>query len=307
MPMRFGVAGLALILVSTPASAFSTPVLGGRGGGNYAVVCPAGSYLVEIRGKTGGWMDAVSISCGFIDPYYPGNAQGEFRFKPGAGAAFTSLFDKVVGGTGGGGWGGTACNFVDQVATGINVEIANNDGRTFVSDVRLECVRIKPPYDPASAGGIRGRPGAADTSYKDVGVLRCPSEQWAVGIQGTAGVYVDSIGLVCQAAFGPYAKPSPKPPVIAGPTERMKEKNAGILEAFGRFDAPTIDGNGVDICLHWGTSCGAPAADEFCRRKGFAGSTANTIRNDLPPTLVLGDNAVCTDATCDRFSNITCQ
>jgi hypothetical protein len=73
------------------------------------------------------------------------------------------------------------------------------------------------------------------------------------------------------------------------------------------FNAPMFAGYAVDICLHWGQACGKPAADEFCRRQGFAESVSHAIQNDTPPTLVLGDNTVCDLALCDRFSAITCR
>ena len=74
----------------------------------------------------------------------------------------------------------------------------------------------------------------------------------------------------------------------------------------GRFVEPVVTGYGVDICLNWGANCGKPAADEFCRRQGFAESSSSTVREDAPPTLVLGDNAVCGEGFCDRFSEIVC-
>jgi hypothetical protein len=74
----------------------------------------------------------------------------------------------------------------------------------------------------------------------------------------------------------------------------------------GRFQNPQVNGYAVDICLNFSANCEKPAADEFCRRQGFAGSVSHTIQPDTPPTLILGDNAICSEGFCDRFSEIVC-
>ena len=42
-----------------------------------------------------------------------------------------------------------------------------------------------------------------------------------------------------------------------------------LLTAQETFREPKIDGTRVDWCLSWGTDCGQPAANEFCRRPGL--------------------------------------
>jgi hypothetical protein len=185
---------LSLVQLSTSSWSFSTAVLGGPGGGLFSIVSPPG----EVRGKSGAWIDAVSITCGNVDPSYPRSARGEFRFKPGYGAGFASLSDRAVGGSGGGDWRGADCNFVDHVVDAVRVELAHNDARTFINDIRVECARIMPLYPRERSGGIRQPPGPPDTGYQDGGVLPCPAGHWAVGVHGTAGICIDSIGLICQ-------------------------------------------------------------------------------------------------------------
>jgi hypothetical protein len=77
------------------------------------------------------------------------------------------------------------------------------------------------------------------------------------------------------------------------------------------FDNPTTrDYNdkvfGIDICLNWGTNCGQPAADRYCRDEGYRSATQLSFRQDSPPTWVQGDNQTCSEGFCDRFQRITC-
>ena len=77
-----------------------------------------------------------------------------------------------------------------------------------------------------------------------------------------------------------------------------------------QFFAPSIGGNRVDVCLHWGTQCGEPAASAFCQRVGYDRASAWTIAQNIgaqTPTLVLGDGAVCAQAGCDGFDTVTCM
>jgi hypothetical protein len=76
------------------------------------------------------------------------------------------------------------------------------------------------------------------------------------------------------------------------------------------FTHPTLFNYLVDYCLHWGQQCGAPAADEFCRRKGFSRHKSFEVANDVgakSQTLVLGDNKLCGELTCDGFASIRCE
>jgi hypothetical protein len=78
----------------------------------------------------------------------------------------------------------------------------------------------------------------------------------------------------------------------------------------GRFENPSVNGLRLDVCLHWGVECGAPAANAFCRSKGYSSARSFEIAYDIgagSPTLVLGDGRVCSETACDGFSVIACQ
>ena len=72
------------------------------------------------------------------------------------------------------------------------------------------------------------------------------------------------------------------------------------------FIDPRVNGKLVDRCLHWGEDCEQPAADRFCRLKGFSGAATFEFAN-LRPTLVVGDDKVCNEDMCQAFTTITCR
>ena len=81
------------------------------------------------------------------------------------------------------------------------------------------------------------------------------------------------------------------------------------LQGSQVFEPPLANGQRVDICLHWGSECGQPAADAFCKQNGFAQALEFTIAQDIganSPTLVLGDGKSCNAPFCDGFAKIRC-
>jgi hypothetical protein len=291
--VRYLVLGaVALIALGSPAQADMTftKQRGGPGGGAFDIRCGAASYVSGITVHRGWWMDGITVHCGLIDinnlpsrffarEVEPYNAPAHTGGRQSNG----NNTDKLSCGS-------------DHAVISLKVDpvVDIEDGPTLVGRIALICQGMNPPHGVVNSrwsvstapgfghGGDHLRwPGAPDVA--------CPAHQWAVGVYGRSGIYIDAIGLVCDGEFtGPAVASAPTP---------------------GQYFNPTTDsaGTGVDVCLNWGTGCGAPAADEFCRRQGFVGSIGHEIRNDSPPTLVLGDNVFCGGSFCDRFSSITCQ
>jgi hypothetical protein len=75
------------------------------------------------------------------------------------------------------------------------------------------------------------------------------------------------------------------------------------------FANPSWNQKRLDVCLQWGTNCGKPAADAFCRTKGFSGSLYS--RPDPEPgygaTSLIGTNQVCDQSFCRGFQQIICK
>lgn len=90
------------------------------------------------------------------------------------------------------------------------------------------------------------------------------------------------------------------------------EPVTGEFEAGARtradrdFAQPMLDGVALDICRQAGSECGKPAADAYCREQGMAESVEHKVRNDAPPTRIIGSGKVCSEATCDRIDWLRC-
>ncbi|MGH1352021.1 MAG: hypothetical protein ACRBBN_14610 [Methyloligellaceae bacterium] len=77
------------------------------------------------------------------------------------------------------------------------------------------------------------------------------------------------------------------------------------------FVKPEWKGNRLDWCLEWGRQCGKPAADAFCKQKGFSPS-AKSFEIDRKignrsPTKVISTGKVCSRPSCDGFQVIVCR
>jgi len=76
------------------------------------------------------------------------------------------------------------------------------------------------------------------------------------------------------------------------------------------FRRPKWRGNRLDWCLHWARDCGKPAANAYCRKRGFDAAVgfrkASNI-GDRHPTRLITSGAVCDGPGCDGFRFIRCQ
>jgi hypothetical protein len=73
------------------------------------------------------------------------------------------------------------------------------------------------------------------------------------------------------------------------------------------YPVPMMNGAPVDACASWGTDCGKPAADQFCRTQGWQAATDFTSVLDSR-TWVIGSNRYCQagPGTCGGLRNVTC-
>jgi hypothetical protein len=78
-------------------------------------------------------------------------------------------------------------------------------------------------------------------------------------------------------------------------------------EADGVFRDPKVDAYALDVCRKWGVQCGKPAADAFCKSRGFEESVDYAVREDSPPTRVIGSGQICNEPYCDRIVMVTCK
>ncbi|MEE8187993.1 MAG: hypothetical protein V3T80_02180 [Kiloniellales bacterium] len=65
----------------------------------------------------------------------------------------------------------------------------------------------------------------------------------------------------------------------------------------------------LNFCFNWDKDCGEPAAQAWCKVRGFNRAAAWTVDENIGslfPTIVLGENRVCAKFVCDGFQEITC-
>lgn len=110
-----------------------------------------------------------------------------------------------------------------------------------------------------------------------------------------------------QASAVVHQPPPPPPPESESPPEFA----AGPMFTIpaDTFPYPRHKGVRLDLCLHWGTECGQPAADSWCKEQGYARASAWQPAQDVgasEATVVMGDGRLCQAPTCDSFSSITC-
>ena len=286
-------AGVALAAIAGSASADSptliggTKLLGGGGGAPYHLTCPDDSFLVG-----GVWRADPGLTsplnyfepvCAYVQTN--GKTGPHFNVQPGGGA-------------------GSATGVVIQSACPADYVVFGADGMpSSYSDAPGPVMRRVTLYCTSTVS--RGQWIRADTRYRGPfdrpPHVFCPFGKWANAVYGGAGSHVDSFGFVCDDGFGPAvqsAQPSPPPEVVAQPCQFCDQDV---------IHNPTVNNTAVDVCLNWGKGCGKPAADAFCQSQGFNYSTAHTVQQNAPPTYVMGDNTVCNETFCTRFTSITCN
>ncbi|MEJ2164282.1 MAG: hypothetical protein P8X90_02055 [Desulfobacterales bacterium] len=77
--------------------------------------------------------------------------------------------------------------------------------------------------------------------------------------------------------------------------------------AEARYNSPKVKGYALDYCQSWGQKCGRPAADAYCRSKGYRRALRYRVKQNAPPTKVISDGRVCNAPGCDRIDWVACE
>lgn len=72
------------------------------------------------------------------------------------------------------------------------------------------------------------------------------------------------------------------------------------------IQSPKVGGYALDLCREQGKNCGKPAADAYCRSKGFKSAKSFFVQKDSPPTKIM-NGGICRESYCDRISSVTCN
>lgn len=76
------------------------------------------------------------------------------------------------------------------------------------------------------------------------------------------------------------------------------------------FAAPRVGAHRLDLCRVWASECGLPAADQFCRDRGFWRAESYSPDWNIGatrPTVTIGAGQICDRGFCDGFSRVACN
>lgn len=183
---------LALVIWITlscgPAQATDLPIQGGPGGGEFRDDCGAGRYLVGVSIRSGGWVDAIFPLCAVH------MAQGQFaKWKRGP----------RHGGTGGSPLLKDAVCPPDHFVIGLKFGVTQRD-KHYIDWVAVQCIRMKATAQSFDICLHTG--GGCSMQRLGLGPFwqTCPNvrgdQEWATGIRGSSGAFVDALGLICGRA-----------------------------------------------------------------------------------------------------------
>jgi hypothetical protein len=199
---RYLLLGLFLV-ISNSASAWQSNIAGGMGGSFYERTCPQNYFVVGLSGRTGAHVDHFEIKCAkwVIVPIAIGKKGGT-----GTGRQFHLDDVKQIGprvgiSNGGSAWS-TLCGEVAGTPTvprGAVSEIAFNmveSNDTYVINTMALVCRSGPGYRLLDKDSF----GENDVHIPSQQIHRwtCPDRMFVTGVRGRSGVFVDSLGIICN-------------------------------------------------------------------------------------------------------------
>lgn len=139
-----------------------------------------------------------------------------------------------------------------------------------------------------------------------------PYTRWQSSLSGQSGPVLSTKGLRPGQSFTVKAS---RGSISDSATVTVIEKRGGDQQGEGgddsmQFSNPMYKGMRLDVCLTYGSDCGQPAADAFCRSKdySYAQSFKQQVVGTSVKTKIMGDESVCSGKEyCTAFSYIVCS
>lgn len=225
--MLFVVLGPSLICPGLSLAATPLQTYGGSGGNPFWDECPRGSYLVGLNGRAGEWVDRLATVCApwlwdkqtfgtpTVGRYHGDSTGGEKR-------------DKLC-------WGfGNNSAIRSWQVTRLRGDPGGASYK-FVRYIRVSCTTLTSPIANLKftfAGPITEDQGSTD--FSTLGTNRpdaplytaCPTGEIAIGIHGTSGLFLDSIGLLCGPSPAKFVVP---PAATANPLAKAPVPSAHMF------------------------------------------------------------------------------
>jgi hypothetical protein len=70
---------------------------------------------------------------------------------------------------------------------------------------------------------------------------------------------------------------------------------------------PKVGGVALDWCKTWAAGCGKPAADYFCKARGYGKAVSFKKEADIGYTRIMKTGQICNSPGCDSFKFIKCS
>jgi hypothetical protein len=217
--------------------------IGGNGGGPFQARCPAGeNYLAGLEVTTNERISTIKLLCAARQG---NNLVNTTRIGPDIGRAANDRHSQVCPNSG--------------AVNGVQVQ---SDGYDIIGvwSIALRCsdahgmLPIGEPNYATLAGSAQLSTKMLSSPTRIDGVDECPAGYIAKGVWGHAGLFIDSIGLICDWV---QADPQPLAPVVSNAGKPIKITGLGAGEPSSPrptslFDGDwtvTADGNPFDLQL----------------------------------------------------------
>lgn len=162
-------------LISGSVAAMDFPAFGGSGN-DFRDTCPAGQFLVGLSGRSGQWVDQISITCAPLD--VNGSTAG------------TPFNGPTRGGNGGGPYAKTC--LPGHIITGVTIMMTDQN----------EHVRLLIFNCQSTTTSSRNNLDVGNAPFFPENYQICPTGQAVNGIQGRSDAYVNAVGMICGAIPG---------------------------------------------------------------------------------------------------------
>lgn len=191
-----------------------------------------------------------------------------------------------------------AAGFTHQVEVAVAVPAGTPAGRL---RLRIDALSVQAPEEDYT----EGPPVAVEVAAAAAPPPPKKPFPWLWIVIGLVVALV--LAAVLYILMRPKPDTPPTAPPASGPTGTPPPQSS--LREFNDPRVGMPEGNlPLDFCLQWGTACGMPAADAYCRQNGMAGGAVDfRMAVDSPPTVVLQTRQVCRDPGCDRITWIMCS
>lgn len=163
------------------------PPEGSNSGTPFREECPPGQFMVGARYRSGNWMDQIAIICAPVDA--TGMTGPQWNGPP-------------IGGNGG-------SPNAKSCPPGSIIDFAGilpHSGNRFVHMMDMSCISTT-----STSRFPLMNVGAPSSVFPEI-YQQCPTGEAVIGIKGSAGLFVDAIGMICGAfTLRAPSHPEPRP------------------------------------------------------------------------------------------------